>query len=335
MSDQDLESCKQDIAALNQELQRLRDEKMSLQARIDSSAKSKDTLQQLLQKHAKEKEEFNDFLLKRPHSQLASSHNLQLQLKKQKHQRSRGPSARHQTPEYLPTDIFDPSIRSLLDTSVLYSPSKKALQSNTPEYISALSQQDLESLQRYTQVEKCYRVMLGLTCFPLRDPLDNKTTSMQRDMVGLRFDLFDQKTRSFKVPYYILFKYASSTQNWKIFKSTVPENVVGGLELLQSSEIPILSSLEDIYLFGKIVYNILKAWVKRNNYIKTLFKKNNVKNFFLDDSARLIRYDHNGHDIELEVDEHDSVVGTNSNIYEYNFFPLKEPNRGSLSPSST
>ena len=140
-------------------------------------------------------------------------------------------------------------------------------------------------------------------------------------MVGLRFDLFDSKTRSFKDPYYILFKFLSSSQSWKIFKSTIPENVVGGLELLQRYEIPTLANLEDIYLFGKIVYNILKAWVKRSNYVKTLFKKNSITNFFIDDSARIIRYYHDGDEIELEVDIYDTITDTNSSIYEYRFFP--------------
>lgn len=107
--------------------------------------------------------------------------------------------------------MFDPGVADLLDTDILTSPSKRKRKLK----IDDISTSDRSELEDYIVLENVYR-MFGITFFPLVDPIDLKIKDasgeifVDREMLGIRLEVFSERTSQFEKPHYVLLKRGSN-----------------------------------------------------------------------------------------------------------------------------
>lgn len=167
--------------------------------------------------------------------------------------------------------MFDTSVGDLLDTTILSSPSKR----KSRLQLGNDSNQNTKSnhLKNQIVLENIFR-LFGITFFPVIDPTDlqlnveTQELDITREMLGIRFDIFNQMDRQFETPFYILLKRKLKSQSWSIFKHTIPGYI--DIELL-FVDITIngtsKNGFKDIYIFAKEIY--LQLW--RNSIRSQVF----------------------------------------------------------------
>ncbi|CCK69650.1 Mcm21p KNAG_0C05520 [Huiozyma naganishii CBS 8797] len=147
--------------------------------------------------------------------------------------------------------MFDQSVGDLLDTDILSSPSKRK---RNPAQHGA----DTSRLHEKILLENAYR-LFGITYFPVVDPADlqlNAETQkmvITREMLGVRFDVFNDQDSKFEKPFYVLLKKNLKAKVWEIFKHTIPGNI-DVHSLFHTITGGLATSNNDIYLFSKEVY---------------------------------------------------------------------------------
>lgn len=158
--------------------------------------------------------------------------------------------------------MFDTSVGDMLDTTILSSPSKRkqrpmggSREKNDPT---------LAKLKNDIIIENMFR-LFGVTFFPVIDPTDlqlnveTQELDVTREMLGIRFDIFNQVLKRFETPFYILLKRKLKSKSWAIFKHTIPSYI--DIEVLFvdiTFNGASVNGFEDLYLFAKEVY--LQLW---------------------------------------------------------------------------
>ncbi|SSD60286.1 uncharacterized protein SCODWIG_02047 [Saccharomycodes ludwigii] len=192
-----------------------------------------------------------------------------------------------------------------------------------------------KELQELINLEKCYRLMFGITLFPLIDPDNllsmknrNKTIDQLKDvtdtssllLVGLRLDVFNDYTQNFEAPYYLIFKKSfKDNKHWVIFKHTIPTCVVGddeNMEILKNENIGPLLSFDDIYLFGKLIYQDVYYWVQRKTFILhycQTYNGNKLTELAYDDKGfTFLKFKYSNHDYKFEINERNIITKINN-----------------------
>ncbi|QPG73018.1 hypothetical protein FOA43_000322 [Brettanomyces nanus] len=93
-----------------------------------------------------------------------------------------------------------------------YKRRKLAREKNVKDY-EALKSQFLDKVQ----LESCYRLG-GITAFPVNDP----SADDEDRFLGIRFDTYDVYSGKYTTPHYIILKKRVKTNDWYVFKTTVP-----------------------------------------------------------------------------------------------------------------
>lgn len=167
---------------------------------------------------------------------------------------------------------FDQSIANLLgDTSPSTSPTKRRSK-----------MQNYKSLESQVSMENTYR-LFGITFFPLVDPSDInfELNDINRKMLGIRLEVFNERLRQFEKPHYILLKQNLKTDSWSLFKHTIP--VFIDLELIfQRIDGGIITTYDQVYLFAKQVYIQLLRLSQRTQFLEELQDSELVSNLEID-----------------------------------------------------
>lgn len=149
--------------------------------------------------------------------------------------------------------MFDPALAPFLDTELLRSPSKRGkILSTRPE------QSKQRELRNFIEVENCYR-MCGITFFPLVDPgrlggQDKDNEGIVNEMLGIRLEVFNENTRRFDYPYYVLLRRdAKVATRWQLFKHTLPK-MLDAERIWSTTLNGAICSDSDVYLFAKKCY---------------------------------------------------------------------------------
>lgn len=201
--------------------------------------------------------------------------------------------------------MFDTSVGDLLDTTILSSPSKRK---NRPQ-MGIDSEQNTKSNHLKDQIllENMFR-LFGVTFFPVIDPTDlqlnveTQELDITREMLGIRFDIFNQMDKQFETPFYILLKRKLKSQSWSIFKHTIPNYI--DIELLFVN-ITIngtsKNGFEDIYIFAKEIY--LKLWKNsiRSQIFNDLLQEGIISIIYNDMRSTKVQFEISNTPIKLEL----------------------------------
>ncbi|KAG0668349.1 minichromosome maintenance protein [Maudiozyma exigua] len=190
--------------------------------------------------------------------------------------------------------MFDKSIVDEVDVDILSSPSKRRAELKKIEPVKPID----NKFDNKVLLENMFR-LLGITFFPLIDPsdlkLNDKTEKIEitRQMLGIRFDLFNEHDSRFDKPFYILLKKSNSTKNkangntdnptnnengeWVVFKHTIPIYIdIQGI--MNDLEIKDASSYDEIFIFAKEVYMMLLENMKRRKLLSKMEADGLIKN---------------------------------------------------------
>ncbi|KAK5782169.1 Mcm21p PWA37_005152 [Arxiozyma heterogenica] len=201
--------------------------------------------------------------------------------------------------------MFDTSVGDLLDTTILSSPSKRK---NRPQ-MGIDSEQYTKSnhLKNQILLENMFR-LFGVTFFPVIDPTDlqlnveTQELDITREMLGIRFDIFNQMDKQFETPFYILLKRKLKSQSWSIFKHTIPNYI--DIELLFVN-ITIngtsKNGFEDIYIFAKEIY--LQLWKNsiRSQIFNDLLQEGIISIIYNDMRSTRVQFEISDTPIKLEL----------------------------------
>ncbi|CAR27941.1 hypothetical protein ZYGR_0N04280 [Zygosaccharomyces rouxii] len=180
--------------------------------------------------------------------------------------------------------MFDKSIADLLgDTSSSTSPGKRR---------SKL--QNFKGLESQVSIENAYR-LFGITFFPLVDPSDInfQRNDINRKMLGIRLEVFNEGLRQFEKPHYILLKQNLKLNSWSLFKHTIPAFI--DLEsIFQKIDNGIITTYDQVYLFAKQVYIQLLCVSQRVQIIEELQDIRLISNLEIDLQIAAVSFDIQG-----------------------------------------
>lgn len=190
--------------------------------------------------------------------------------------------------------MFDESIIDEVDVDILSSPSKRRAELKKIGQVKSVG----NKFDNKVLLENMFR-LLGITFFPLIDPSDlklNDTTEkieITRQMLGIRFDLFNEHDSRFDKPFYILLKKSNSAKDkangntdnsnnnengeWVIFKHTIPI-YIDIQEIMKDLEIKDASSYDEIFIFAKEVYMMLLENMNRRKLLSKMEADGLIKN---------------------------------------------------------
>ncbi|CAI1844594.1 hypothetical protein SEUBUCD650_0B04270 [Saccharomyces eubayanus] len=186
--------------------------------------------------------------------------------------------------------MFDSDVADLLDTEILTSPSKRKRKLNLEEITAG----DKSMLEDSIILENIYR-MFGITFFPLVDPIDLKMKEgsdeivVDREMLGIRLEVFSERTSKFEKPHYILLKKRVKSNSWFLFKHTIPSFIdVQGI--FNDTNGGLVISSDDAYLFAKRVFVQLIEIQRRQQSFKDLEAKEIIHNLDLDLQSSMVSF---------------------------------------------
>ncbi|CAL9730716.1 inner kinetochore subunit Mcm21p [Monosporozyma unispora] len=201
--------------------------------------------------------------------------------------------------------MFDTSVGDMLDTTILSSPSKRKQRPMGGR--RELNDPKLTKLKNDIILENMFR-LFGVTFFPVIDPtdlqlnVDTQELDVTREMLGIRFDLFNQVLRRFETPFYILLKRKLKSKSWAIFKHTIPsyidiEILFVDITLNGTSS----NGFEDIYLFAKEIY--LQLWQNsiRNQLFDGLVQDEIISIIYNDMRSTRVQFEVADTPIKLEL----------------------------------
>ncbi|AJU99406.1 Mcm21p [Saccharomyces cerevisiae YJM1385] len=203
--------------------------------------------------------------------------------------------------------MFDPGVADLLDTDILTSPSKRKRKLK----IDDISTSDRSELEDYIVLENVYR-MFGITFFPLVDPIDLKIKDasgeifVDREMLGIRLEVFSERTSQFEKPHYVLLKKRIKSNSWFLFKHTIPSFIdVQGI--FDDTNGGLVLSHDDAYLFAKRVFLQLVEVQKRRQIFKDLEAKKIIHDLDLDLESSMVSFFVKDIKVELFVKQNEIV----------------------------
>lgn len=180
--------------------------------------------------------------------------------------------------------MFDESIANLLvDTSPSTSPSKRRGKL-----------QNYKGLESQVSMENAYR-LFGITFFPLVDPSDInlQRNDINRKMLGIRLEVFNERLRQFEKPHYILLKQSVKSDSWFLFKHTIPAFI--DLEsVFQRIDGGIITDYDQVYLFAKQVYILLLCVSQRMQLLEELQDTKLISNLEIDLQIAAVSFDIQG-----------------------------------------
>ena len=224
---------------------------------------------------------------------------------------------RNQVP--LEHQMFDESIIDEVDVDILSSPSKRRAELKEMGQTKPAG----NKFGNKVLVENMFR-FFGITFFPLIDPTDlklNDTTQkieVTRQMLGIRFDMFNEKDSRFEKPFYILLKKSNSVKDktsvnninlngkdggkWVIFKHTIPIyiDVEGIMRDLETQD---ASSYDEIFIFAKEIYAILLENMKRRKLLTKMEIDGLIKNLKNDFESTSISFTVNKIKMQLYLEK--------------------------------
>lgn len=209
--------------------------------------------------------------------------------------------------------MFDNSIIDEMDTGILSSPSKRKARLDG----NSIGNPNTYKLHDKIILENIFR-FFGITSFPLVDPTDLRvnieTNKMEigRSMIGMRLDIFDERSSTFEKPHYILLKKTNTSKDqedknnnsskWFIFKHTIPEylNIRKIMEEINQNG---AKSYNDIYIFCKEVYIQLLETIERRRKFEELEYRGIISNLKNDLYSNRISFSVGGIKIQLYLDD--------------------------------
>ncbi|AQZ16346.1 MCM21 (YDR318W) [Zygosaccharomyces parabailii] len=213
-------------------------------------------------------------------------------------------------------NMFNKTIASLMDNS----PSKR---SNTVRGRTLI--RDLESK---VQLENVYR-LFGITFFPVVDPSDllNNATGIEveRRMLGVRLEVYNEQRSLFEKPHYILLKQEMKSTSWRLFKDTIPLYV--DLELIfQKINGGIITTWDDVYLFAKQVYTQLLAVSMRLQTLEELRELGLIEELDVDLRGSAVSFSVHKAEVQLilQGDEVASCNTTDEDLRAFLLGPITE-----------
>lgn len=214
-------------------------------------------------------------------------------------------------------NMFDKTIASLIDTS----PSKRLnkLQTRTRS-------KDLESKVR---LENAYR-LFGITFFPVVDPSDlstddTSTVEVERRMLGIRLEVFNEYRNQFEKPHYILLKQHIKSTAWELFRDTIP--IYMDLENIFSKvNGGIITTYDDVYLFSKQVFIQLLAVSVRLQYLEELEESGLVAELEVDLQISVVSFVACNVRVQLllQDDEVTSCITADRDLHVFLLGPIRE-----------
>lgn len=199
----------------------------------------------------------------------------------------------HNIPEYewvlrtqgkMEHQMFDDDVADLIDTDILSSPSKRRRIANSTA---------TQNLEEKAQLENIYR-MFGISAFPVVDPgdlaLNNGQTEAVDKMLGIRIEIFNETTRNFESPHYLILKRNPKNESWELFKHTVPTYL--NVEHIFDSTNPggFIVNDTDVYIFATKVYRKLLQVFQRVSFFKELEKAGRIKDLEADLCANAVSF---------------------------------------------
>ncbi|CCE62845.1 hypothetical protein TPHA_0D02070 [Tetrapisispora phaffii CBS 4417] len=195
--------------------------------------------------------------------------------------------------------IFASELSENINTDILTSPSKRkkvieGIEITGNDANMGYKNPNLnEELERKIIKENTFR-LFGISYFPVVDPCDlvhdksNNEVNNKREMIGIRLEVFDDTLGVFEKPHYILLKKKTKSNNWGLFKYTIP-NYIDIYLIFQRINNGILLTYEDIYIFAKQVYIQLLLIQNRKKNLMQLQEANIVSDILIDLNLKLIK----------------------------------------------
>ncbi|CAI4058848.1 hypothetical protein SKDZ_04G5180 [Saccharomyces kudriavzevii ZP591] len=203
--------------------------------------------------------------------------------------------------------MFDSAVADLLDTDILTSPSKRKRKLK----ITDIDTSDRNELEDSIIMENVYR-MFGITFFPLVDPADLKIKDgsdeifVDREMLGIRLEVFSERKSKFEKPHYILLKKRIKSNSWFLFKHTIPSFIdVQGI--FNETNGGLVISHDNVYLFAKRVFLQLVEIQKRQQKFKDLEAKKIIHDLDLDLQSSMVSFFVKDVKVELFVKQNEIV----------------------------
>ena len=215
--------------------------------------------------------------------------------------------------------MFDESIIDEVDVDILSSPSKRRAELKKMGQIKPVGNKFVNKVL----VENMFR-LFGITFFPLIDPTDlklNDTTQkieVTRQMLGIRFEMFNEEDSCFNNPFYVLLKKSNSTKDktnvnnnksdsndngkWVIFKHTIPI-YIDIEEKMRDLETQDASSYDEIFIFAKEVYTILLENMERRKLLTKMEAEGLIKNLKNDFESTSISFAVNKIKIQIYLEK--------------------------------
>ncbi|CCF57180.1 hypothetical protein KAFR_0C01870 [Kazachstania africana CBS 2517] len=203
-------------------------------------------------------------------------------------------------------NLFDKSVGDILDTEILSSPSKRRQRLNGDDR-SSIGNLPLDNLHDQIMVENIFR-LFGITFFPVVDPSDlqmnieTQEMDTMREMLGIRLDIFDELSKKYDKPMYILLKKKIKSDTWDIFKHTIP-SYIGVEKIFEEVSAGLAISYEDIYLFSKEIYLQLLKESARKGKLKKFEEKGLISNLRISLSSTKVSFSIGTFEIELYLQD--------------------------------
>lgn len=198
--------------------------------------------------------------------------------------------------------LFNEGLSDLIDTEILISPSKRRQKINSDtSHLEA--NKDVDSILR----ENLFR-MFGISFFPVVDPNDleynddRKLIEVKRDMLGIRFDVFNQSVSRYEKPHYILLKKDTKSDKWGVFKYTIP-NYIDVHGIFNDTNGGILKSYDEVYLFAKQINILLIQKSIRIQILLDLEAKSVIEKLDMDLQATIASFSRSNFKFEIIIKE--------------------------------
>lgn len=195
--------------------------------------------------------------------------------------------------------LFDEGVSDLIDTEILISPSKRKQKLQS----APSKRKELDPIIH----ENIFR-MYGVSFFPVVDPNDleynkeRKIIEVKRDMLGIRFDVFNQFKSRYEKPHYVLLKKDTKSEKWGLFKFTIP-NYIDVNGIFNDTNGGLIKSYDEVYLFAKQINVHLIQMSLRTQILLDLEAKSIIDKLDMDLQATLASFSRNNIKFEIILQE--------------------------------
>ncbi|KAL3233917.1 Inner kinetochore subunit MCM21 [Nakaseomyces bracarensis] len=329
MESNTVEELEQDIEALNAEVRKLKEKSAQLRAQLkhperfvrwDNNDERLDEFHELFNANPELRELLLGYEAERSVEVVEDTSKPQTPRKKAKTSPSKNLNdlPEHEwvlnTQPLVQHKLFDNGVSDLIDTEILISPSKRK-QKIKPSTSNQPGREILEPILH----ENIYR-MFGISYFPVVDPndleydKDRKIFEVKRNMIGIRFDIFNQFNSKFEKPHYILLKNDSKSNKWNLFKYTIP-NYIDVEGIYKDTNGGIITNYDDIYIFAKQINILLIQLSLRSQILLQLEEDKLIEKLDMDLQATIVSFSKSHFKFELILKESSILSCTLKNNY--------------------